>query len=220
MDFSNLNIQPKYKKKLYSLGIRTVDQLLTQLNMPLHIYMRTPESEMVKKFKEIHSFVGEFEEELCYFLTAHKKHLCEVTFVELSYFKVEPLSFFRNDDLDDTLDDSEIKTEDSEDYADYLNLDKMTFPIETLLIGCLPQDNSFVEYETIREVIEPFEETIMASLGTSSLMKEGMDTLKKMIKVQGWPSDYPIFVSKKYLKKYPEIVAILKSMATLVIKHT
>lgn len=219
MDFSNLNIQPKHKKKLYSLGIKTVDQLLTQLDMPLHIYMRTPESKLVKKFKDIHSFVEEFEEELCYFLTAHKKHLTRVTFVELSHFKVEPLNFFE-EDLDETLDNHEIETEDSEDYADYLNLDKMTFPIETLLIGCLPQDNSFVEYETIREVIEPFEETILQSLGTSSLMGEGMETLKKMIKVQGWPSDYPIFVSKKYVKKYPEIVSILKSMATLVIKHT
>ena len=78
-----------------------------------------------------------------------------------------------------------------------------------------------MEYETLKEVIEPFEETILQSLGTSNLkQKQGMQTLKRMLKVQGWPSDYPIFVSKKNLKIYPEIVSLLKSMAMLVLKNT
>jgi len=215
MDFSNLNIQHKYKKKLSSLGIKTVDQLLAKLEMPLHTYMRTSESRLVDRFKEKYSFITEFEDELRYFLKAHKKHLTRVTFIEMARFKVEPVSFFGDEELEEILD------EDSEDYADYIKVDSGEFPIETLLIGCLPQNNSFVEYETLKEVIEPFEETILQSLGTSSLKhKEGMITLKKMLKVQGWPSDYPIFVSKKNLKLFPEIVSLLKSMAMLVLKHT
>ena len=215
MDFSNLNIHNRHKKKLYDLGIKTVDQLLAQLDMPLHTYMRTSESRLVEKFKEKYSFVIEFEDELRCFLIAHKKHFTRVTFMELSRFNVESVSFFEDEDLEETLD------EDSEDYADYIKVDSGEFPIETLLIGCLPQNNSFVEYETLKEVIEPFEETILQSLGTSNLKhKEGMQTLKKMLKGQGWPSDYPIFVSKKNLKLFPEIVSLLKSMAMLVLKHT
>ena len=164
-------------------------------------------------------FIGEFEDELRYFLTAHKQHLTRITFIELSRFEVEPISFFEDEDLDETL--GEMEVEDSDDYADYIKVDSGEFPIETLLIGCLPQKHSFVEYETLKEVIEPFEETILQSLGTSSLrQKHGMQTLSKMLKVQGWPSDYPIFVSKKNLKIYPEIVSLLKAMAVLVLKHT
>lgn len=217
MDFSNLNIEHKHKKKLSSLGIKNIHHLLSKLEIPLPMYMRTSESKLVEKFKAKYSFIGDFENELIYFLTAHKKHLTRVTFIELARFEVEPISFF--EDYDEDLD--EIETEDSEDYADYLNVDSGEFPVETLLIGCLPQNNSFVEYETLKEVIQPFEETILQNLRTSSLkQKEGMQTLKKMLKVQGWPSDYPIFISKKNLRIYPEIVSLLKSMALLVLKHT
>ena len=138
MDFSNLNIEYKHKKKLYSLGIKTVNQLLSKLEIPLHMYMRTSESKLIEKFKEKYRFIGAFEDELRYFLVAHKKHFTRVTFVELSRFKVEPISFFEDEDLEETSDE-EIETEDSEDYADYIKVDCGEFPIETLLIGCLPK---------------------------------------------------------------------------------
>ena len=103
--------------------------------------MRTSESRLVEKSKEMYCFIGEFEDELRYFLTAHKQHLTRIAFIELSRFEVEPISFFEDEDLDKTLDE-DMQVEDSDDYADYIKVDSGEFPIETLLIGCLPQKHS------------------------------------------------------------------------------
>jgi hypothetical protein len=219
MELSKLDIPLGTLLALYSQGVRSIDQLLKSIDMSMRQTMRTPSSKVTRMLISKYPCLEGVEKEVFYGVEAYKVYLTELTFLELACAKKRV--FFSFDESFDTDDDDEDITIDAceEELADSIRVVDEFFPIETLFIECLP-DNDFTDYETLEEVIEPFAETIMEALGTSSLRQRGgEDKLCKLFNSSGeWPSDGPIYVSKDNTRKFAKVLKTLAKKASLVVK--
>lgn len=220
MELSKLDIPSKTLLALYSQGVRSIDQLLKSVDLSMRQMMRTRSSKVVDMLVPKHPCIEGAEKEIFYGIEAYKVYLTELTFLELACPKRRILcsfdeSFDAEEDTDITIDAEE------EELADSIRVVDEFFPIETLFIECLPE-NGFVDYETIEEVIEPFAETIMEALGTSSLRQRGgEEKLCKLLSSSNeWPSDGPIYVSKEAARKFAKVSKTLEKKAILLVKKT
>jgi len=219
MELSKLDIPSETLLALYSQGVRSIDQLLKSVDLSMRQMMRMPSSKVIGLLIPKYPCIEGVEKEIFYGVEAYKVYLTELTFLELTCAKARVFcSFDESFDIDD---DDVTLDADEEELADSIRVVDEFFPIETLFIECLPE-NDFTDYETLEEVIEPFAETIMEALGTSSLRQRGgEDKLCKLFSSSSeWPSDGPIYVSKENARKFAKVVKTLEKKASLIVKKT